>query len=230
MRAVQRSQATEGALPVAQVDHLGVVRLDEHAPAVRDGHLAHDLHGLPGGPVIGAGEDFPRCDGQQCLWRTDRNGQVMDVRISDTAGDDLPRLPAVLAVPHAVYFEAGPDVLVVDRVDHQGGHPGDAHVGALLGYLHRQLLPVLAAIRGAEQRCRSGARKDNVGVDRIDGEGPDGDLVHWRVEPLPMLAAVLATVHAGVRATVHDNASITNASGNSLLFVASNGGFRSKYF
>ena len=34
-----RSQATEGALPVAQVDHLGVVRLNEHAPAVRDGHL-----------------------------------------------------------------------------------------------------------------------------------------------------------------------------------------------
>ena len=29
--------------------------------------------------------------------------------------DDLPRLAAVLAVPHAVYFEAGPDVLVVDR-------------------------------------------------------------------------------------------------------------------
>jgi hypothetical protein len=35
----------------------------------------------------------------------------MDVRISDTAGDDLPRLAAVLAVPHAVYFEAGTDVL-----------------------------------------------------------------------------------------------------------------------
>src|SRR6476660_9764765 len=35
-RAVQRSQATEGALPVAQVDDLGVVRLNEHAPAVRD--------------------------------------------------------------------------------------------------------------------------------------------------------------------------------------------------
>src|SRR5262249_5785635 len=88
-RAVQRSQATEGALPVAQVDHLGIVRLNEHAPAVRDGHLAPDLHGLPGGPVIGAGEDFPRCDGQQCLWRPNRDGQVMDVRISDTAGDDL---------------------------------------------------------------------------------------------------------------------------------------------
>src|SRR5215468_9385551 len=54
---------------------------------------------------------------------------------------------------------------------------------------------MLAAIRGAEQRCRSGARKDNVRVDRINGEGPDGDLVHGRVQPLPMLAAVLATVN-----------------------------------
>src|SRR5258707_6795117 len=63
---------------------------------------------------------------------------------------------------------------------------------------------MLAAIRGAEQRCRSGARKDNVGVDRINGEGPDGDLVHGRVEPLPMFAVVLAAVHAAVRATVHD--------------------------
>src|SRR5260370_20739872 len=63
---------------------------------------------------------------------------------------------------------------------------------------------MLAAIRGAEQRCRSGARKDDVGVDRINGEGPDGVLVHGRVEPLPMLAAVLAAVHTAVRATVHD--------------------------
>src|SRR5262244_4354560 len=63
---------------------------------------------------------------------------------------------------------------------------------------------MLAAIRGAEQGGRSGARKDNVGVDRINGEGPDGDLVHGRVQPLPMLAAVVAAVQAAVRATVHD--------------------------
>src|SRR5262249_20828590 len=64
------------------------------------------------------------------------------------------------------------------------------------------------AIRGAEQGCRSGARKDNIGVDRINGEGPDGDLVHGRVLPLPMLAAVLAAVDAAVRATIHDTSVI----------------------
>src|SRR5262250_3882900 len=63
---------------------------------------------------------------------------------------------------------------------------------------------MLAAIRGAKQRCRSGARKDNVGVDRINGEGPDGDLVHGRVQPLPALAFILTAVYAAVRATVHD--------------------------
>src|ERR1700757_2253260 len=44
-----RFQGAGSVLPVAQVDHLGVIRLNEHAPAVRDGHLAPDLHGLPGG-------------------------------------------------------------------------------------------------------------------------------------------------------------------------------------
>src|SRR5262249_33652706 len=203
-RAVQRSQATEGALSVAQVDHLGIIRLDEHAPAVRDGHLAPDLHRLPGGAVIGAGEDFPWCDGQQRLRRPDRDRQVMDVRVGDTARYSLPRIAAVLAVPYAVYFEAGPDVLMVDRVNHQGGDPRDAHIGTLLGYLHGQLAPMPAAVRGAEQRCRPGARKDDVGVDRVNSEGPDGDLVHGRVQPLPVLAFILTAVYAAVRATVHD--------------------------
>src|ERR1700737_4548175 len=63
---------------------------------------------------------------------------------------------------------------------------------------------MLAAIRGAEQRCRPGARKDNVGGGRSKGGGPEGGLVHGRGQPLPMLAAVLAAVHAAVRATVHD--------------------------
>src|SRR5262249_33660882 len=64
--------------------------------------------------------------------------------------------------------------------------------------------PMLAAVRGAEQRCRPGARKDDVGVDRINGEGPDGDLVHGRVQPLPVLAFIFTAVYAAVCATVHD--------------------------
>src|SRR5437763_9230803 len=102
MRAVQRSHATEGALSIAEVDHLGIICLDEHAPAVWDGHLTPDLHGLPGAPVIGAGEDFPWRDSQQRLGRPDRDGQVMDIGVVDTAGDDLPRIAAVLAVTDTV--------------------------------------------------------------------------------------------------------------------------------
>src|SRR5262245_42350192 len=162
------------------------------------------MYGLPAGPVIGAGEDFPRRDGQQRLWRPDRDGQVMDVRVGDPAGDDLPRIATVLAVPDAVHFEAGPDVLMVYRIDQQGSHPGNAHVGALLGHCHGQLIPMLAAILGTEQRCRPGAREDDVGVDRVDGEGPDGELIHGRVQPLPVLAFILTTVHAAVRATVQN--------------------------
>src|SRR6516225_970126 len=90
---------------------------------------------------------------------------------------------------------------------------------------------MLAAIRGAKQRCRSGARKDNVGVDRINGEGPDGDLVHGRVQPLPMLAAVLAAVHAAVRATVHDT-SVTGctAKARTALSYKVRGGPAARWF
>src|SRR2546425_624797 len=80
------------------------------------------------------------------------DGQVMDVRVGDPAGDDLPRIAAVLAVPHTVHFDAGPNVLVVYRVHQQGGHPGDAHIGALLGQCHRQLVPMPATVLGTEQR------------------------------------------------------------------------------
>src|SRR2546425_12922365 len=61
-----------------------------------------------------------------------------------------------------------------------------------------------AAVLRAEQRCRPGAREDDVGVDGVDGEGPDGELVHGRVQPLPALAFILTAVYAAVSATVHD--------------------------
>src|SRR5205823_2186309 len=82
--------------------------------------------------------------------------------------------------------------------------PGDAYIGTLLGYLYRQLVPMPAAIRGAEQRCRPGAGKDDIGIDRVDSDGPDGELVHGRIQPLPVLAFILTAVDAAVRATVHD--------------------------
>src|SRR5262249_38608334 len=105
---------------------------------------------------------------------------------------------------HAVHFDAGPDVLVVDRVHQQGGHPGDAHVGALLGHGHGELVPMPAAVRGAEQCRRPGAGEDDVGGDRVDGDTPDGQLIHGRGRPLPVLTPVLTAVDAAVRATVHD--------------------------
>src|SRR5262249_39728417 len=71
-------------------------------------------------------------------------------------------------------------------------------------YLHRQLVPKQTTVFGTEQRGRPGAREDDVGVDRVNGEGPDGELVHGRVQPLPALAFILTAVYAAVRATVHD--------------------------
>jgi hypothetical protein len=76
----------------------------------------------------------------------------MDVRVSDTARYSLPRIAAILTVPHAVHFDTGPDVLMIYRVNHQGGHPWDAHVGTFLGHCHRQLVPMQATVLGTEQR------------------------------------------------------------------------------
>src|SRR5262245_36484815 len=63
---------------------------------------------------------------------------------------------------------------------------------------------MLAAVLGTEQRCRPGAREDDVGVDWVDGQGPDGDLIHGRVQPLPVLSPILTAVHAAVSATVEN--------------------------
>src|SRR2546423_10969939 len=126
----------------------------------------------------------------------------MDIRVVDTAGDDFPRIAAVLAVTDTVDFDAGPNVLMVYRVNQQGSHPGDAHVRALLGQCHWQLVPMPATVLRAEQRRRPGACEDDVGVNRVDGKGPDGELVHGRVQPLPALAFILTAVHAAVRATI----------------------------
>jgi hypothetical protein len=69
---------------------------------------------------------------------------------------------------------------------------------------HGQLVPLPAAVFGTVQGCRSGAREDDVGVDRIDDEGTDGELIHGRVQVSPVLTSILAGVDAAVRATVED--------------------------
>ena len=53
-----------------------------------------------------------------------------------------------------------------------------------------------AAVGRAEQRRRTGPGKDDVGVDRIDRDPPDIEVVHRRWEVLEALPAVDALVDA----------------------------------
>jgi hypothetical protein len=61
-----------------------------------------------------------------------------------------------------------------------------------------------AAVPGTAQRCRPGARQDHVRVERVDGQSPDGERVHGRVQSLPVLASIRTAVYAAVRATVEN--------------------------
>src|SRR5262245_59783749 len=63
---------------------------------------------------------------------------------------------------------------------------------------------MLAAVLRAEQGRRPGTGEDDVGVDRVNGDSPDGKLVHGRVQPLPVLAFVLTAVDAAVCTTVQN--------------------------
>jgi len=98
---------------------------------------------LAGGDFTSVNLNHQKWANPQCLWQPGRDGQVMDVRVVDTAGDNLPRIASFLAVTDAVHFDAGPNVL---------------------------------------------------GVYRVDGKGTDGELVHGRVQPLPVLSCILCMV------------------------------------
>src|SRR5262245_66665520 len=52
---------------------------------------------------------------------------------------------------------------------------------------------------GRPVECRRpGTRENDLGVRRVEGHFPDVELVHRRIQPLEMLAAVLAVVNAVV--------------------------------
>src|SRR5262245_10663426 len=52
---------------------------------------------------------------------------------------------------------------------------------------------------GRQVECgRPGARENDLGIRRVEGHLPDVELIHRRIQPLEMLAAVLAAVNAVV--------------------------------
>ena len=62
------------------------------------------------------------------------------------------------------------------------------------------LLPALSAIARAIDAGRPCPRKENLGVDGVDRQRPDGRHVPLRAEPLPLCSAIMADEQARIPA------------------------------
>ena len=116
-----------------------------------------------------------------------------------------PRVPTVEAAEDAVNFDPRPDNAMIVGVHDDAGHKGCAN-GALPGEVYTQFLPVLSPISRAIDRSRARAGKENIGIDRVDGQRPD----RWQspigadaLPPRPSIAAHeqarIATCENGMR-------------------------------
>src|SRR5215469_15102563 len=158
-----------------------------------------DAQAAPDLTAVGARKDLPRRARQYGRGAIDADGGVVNIGIGH-AGDPCPAFAAVPAAAYPVDLATRPDQTVVRGIDGESRHPGNAYIGAFLGHLHRQLVPVTPTIGRAEQRSRPRARKDDFGVDRIEGHLPDVQRVHRRVEPLETFAGIFAAVDAVIGA------------------------------
>src|SRR5260370_19055403 len=83
-----------------------------------------------------------------------------------------PSVSTVQAAEDAIDFYPCPDHTMIVGVHYDAGHEGYAN-GALAGDVHSQFLPPQSAISRAIDRSRARAGKENIGIDRVDGQRPD---------------------------------------------------------
>src|SRR5216684_8218713 len=178
-----------------------VVGLLREVAAIAELEPVGDPEPAPALAAVVACEDLARCTGQDRGAAIDRDRNVVDVGIGDPLRRDPgPAVATIGAAPEAIDLDPGPDNAMVRGIDGQRRDPRYADVGAFVGDVGRQLLPMRAAIGRAEE-CR-GPRtgEDDVGIDRIDRDPPDIEAVHRRVEALEALPAVAAFVDAVIGA------------------------------
>ena len=69
---------------------------------------------------------------------------------------------------------------------------------ALAGEVYRQFLPPQSAIPRAIDRSRAGAGKENIGIDRVDGQRPDRRQSPIGADALPSRPSVVAHEQTGI--------------------------------
>jgi hypothetical protein len=161
-----------------------------------------DAQALPALAGVGAGKDFAGGAGQHRLGLGRPDRHIVDVGIVQPAGDAGPGLSTVEAPAHAIHLDARPHDVMIRGVNGQGGHPRDAHVGALLGHLNRELLPMLSTVTGAKERRGAGAGEDDVRIRRVEGDLPDVQRVHGGVQSLKARSLIPAAVDPVISASI----------------------------
>ena len=216
--ALDGACVAEGTVAVAHEQHLGVVLLQGHGPAVHGGEGLLHLQGTPALAEVGAGENLLGGAGDYHRRSATGHHDVVDVGVPDAladvglahggGADGRPAVAAVEAATHSVDLDARPDDAAVVGVDHQSRGPGLADVGAALGQGHVHLLPSAPSIAGAEEGAGAAARHNRVGVAGVHGDGPHLVVVQGAFQLAEADGAVIAAEdallgarvnHAGVR-------------------------------
>jgi hypothetical protein len=102
-----------------------------------------------------------------------------------------PGVSPVAAAKDSVDFHSGPDHTMIVGVDDKTGHEGLAD-RTFPSRVDCQLLPVLSEISRAIDPSRARAGKENIGIDRVDGQRPDCRQNSIRVDALPLRPAIAA--------------------------------------
>src|SRR5437762_9492546 len=117
----------------------------------------------------------------------------MNIRVIQTRLKVRPSVPTVEAAEDAIDFYPCPDNTMIVGIHDDAGHEGYAN-GALPGDVYSQFLPLQSAISRTIDRSRARAGKENIGINRVDGQGPD----RWH-SPIGADALPPRTLHRGSR-------------------------------
>jgi len=139
------------------------------------------------------------------------NRHGVNVRIVQTGLKVRPSVPAVEAAEDAVNFYPRKDNKMIVRVDVDTGHKGRAN-RALPGDVHRQFLPVQSTVARAIDPSGARAGKENIGINRVDGQRPDRRQSPIGADALPPRPAVVAHEQAGI--ATRDNGMRLSGMGN----------------
>src|SRR6266478_1137683 len=211
---------TRRGLSTPGEQHARIIGLNHQATGIGQRPFLLDTQGLPGFAQIAAGKHFACCAGIEALGLRRRDRHGVNVRIIQTRLKVRPSVSTVEAAEDAIDFYPCPDNIMIVGVHYDAGHEGYAD-GALPGDVHSQFLPLPSPISRAIDRSRARAGKENIGIDRVDGQRPDrwhrpiGPIGADAPPPRPSIAA-----HEQARIATWENGMRLGGMGDQRLYAA----------